>query len=131
MNFTGPVRLYWGMGGSVLRNHREVGNQFEDVAAAYLEDVGYVILERNYRDRLGEIDIVAKDGRYLVFVEVKYRMNLEKGDPAEAVHVQKQRKIRNAARGYLYRHHLGEDVPCRFDVVAILGQEIRLIKDAF
>nr|WP_024295349.1 MULTISPECIES: YraN family protein [Lachnospiraceae] len=114
-----------------MKNHREVGNEFEDAAAAYLEKNGYVILERNYRDRLGEIDIIAKNGIELVFVEVKYRRTLEKGDPAEAVHLLKQRKIRNAAKGYLYRHRLGEDIPCRFDVVAILGEEIRLIKDAF
>lgn len=114
-----------------MKNNREIGNEFEDVAAAYLEDGGYAILERNYRNKLGEIDIVAKEGRDLVFIEVKYRLNLEKGDPAEAVHDQKQRRIRNAARGYLYQHRLGEDVPCRFDVVAILGHEIRLIRDAF
>ncbi|MDR2025677.1 MAG: YraN family protein [Hungatella sp.] len=114
-----------------MKNHREVGRQFEDAAAAYLERKGYVILERNYGDRKGEIDIIAKEGKELVFIEVKYRRNLEKGDPGEAVHFLKQRKIRDAARRYLYRHHLGEDIPCRFDVVAILGQEIRLIKDAF
>lgn len=114
-----------------MKNKREIGNGYEDVAAKYLEEAGYVILERNYRDRFGEIDIIAKDGKEIVFVEVKYRQNLYKGDPAEAVHYFKQRRIWNTARYYLYRHHLGEDVPCRFDVVAILGQEIRLIKDAF
>ncbi len=114
-----------------MKNSRQVGNQFEEMAATYLQAAGYLILERNYRDRLGEIDIVAKDGRYLVFVEVKYRANSEKGDPAEAVHGRKQRRIRNGARGYLFCHGLGEDVACRFDVVAILGQDIRLIKDAF
>lgn len=114
-----------------MKNHREVGNEFEDVAAVFLEENGYEILERNYRDRLGEIDIIAKNGIELVFVEVKYRRTLEKGDPTEAIHLLKQRKIRNAAKGYLYRHRLGEDIPCRFDVVAILGEEIRLIKDAF
>lgn len=114
-----------------MKNSRQIGSRFEEMAASYLQDAGYEILERNYRDRLGEIDIVARDGRYLVFVEVKYRANSEKGDPAEAVHGGKQRRIRNGARGYLYRHGLGEDVACRFDVVAVLGQEIRLIKDAF
>jgi len=99
-----------------LKNNREIGSEFEDAAAAYLESKGYVILERNFGDRKGEIDIIAKDGKELVFIEVKYRRNLEKGD---------------AAKRYLYRCHLGEDIPCRFDVVAILGQEIRLIKDAF
>ncbi|WP_415067740.1 YraN family protein [Lacrimispora sp.] len=114
-----------------MKNSRQVGNQFEEMAASYLQGAGYEILERNYRDRLGEIDIVARDGRYLVFIEVKYRTSSEKGDPAEAVHSRKQRRIRNGARGYLYCHGLGEDVACRFDVVAILGHEIRLIQDAF
>ncbi len=114
-----------------MKNKREIGNGYEDMAAAYLEDEGYVILDRNYRDRHGEIDIIAKEGRELVFVEVKYRQNLQKGDPAEAVHFFKQRRIWNTARRYLYCHHLGEDIPCRFDVVAILGKEVRLIKNAF
>nr|WP_314463267.1 YraN family protein [uncultured Clostridium sp.] len=112
-------------------NNRETGNRFEGIAADYLERAGYKILERNYRDRSGEIDLIAKDGKYYVFVEVKYRENAKKGDPAEAVDGRKQLKIRNTARRYLYRHRLGESVPCRFDVVAILGQEIRLIRDAF
>ena len=113
------------------KNNRKIGAQYEQAVGYYLEQQGYVILEFNYRCRLGEIDIIAKNGIELVFVEVKYRRTLEKGDPAEAVHLLKQRKIRNAAKGYLYRHRLGEDIPCRFDVVAILGEEIRLIKDAF
>lgn len=114
-----------------MKNNREIGSRFEEMAAAYLRNTGYVILERNYRNKLGEIDIIARDGRTLVFVEVKYRINLEKGDPAEAVHGQKQRKIRNVAKMYLYQQQLGEDIPCRFDVVAILGSDIRLIRDAF
>lgn len=83
--FTGAVllKILWE---ALFENHREVGRQFEDAAAAYLESKGYVILERNYGDRKGEIDIIAKDGKELVFIEVKYRRNLEKGDPAEAVH---------------------------------------------
>lgn len=114
-----------------MKSTREIGNEYESMAASYLQNDGYEILERNYRDKLGEIDIVAKDGKELVFIEVKYRLNLSKGDPAEAVDKRKQMRIRNGARGYLYRHHIDEDVPCRFDVVAILGEEIRLIKDAF
>ncbi|MBE5992278.1 MAG: YraN family protein [Paenibacillaceae bacterium] len=112
-------------------NNRETGSRFEEVAADYLQHAGFEILERNYRDRSGEIDIIAKDGSYYVFVEVKYRENANMGDPAEAVDARKQLKIRNTARRYLYRNRLGESVPCRFDVVAILGQEIRLISDAF
>ena len=112
-------------------NKRETGSRFEEIAADYLQHAGYEILERNYRDRSGEIDLIAKDGSYYVFVEVKYRENASMGDPAEAVDARKQLKIRNTARRYLYRNRLGESVPCRFDVVAILGQEIRLISDAF
>ncbi len=113
------------------KSTREIGNEYESMAASYLQSFGYEIIERNYRDKLGEIDIIAKDGRELVFVEVKYRLNLSKGDPAEAVGKRKQIRLQNGARGYLYRHHLEEDIPCRFDVVAILGEEIRLIKNAF
>lgn len=112
-------------------NTREIGSAYETVAASFLKQAGYDILEQNYRDRTGEIDLIANDGKYYVFIEVKYRVNGKKGDPAEAVHGKKQVKIRNMARRYLYQHHLGEDTPCRFDVVAILGEEVRLIQNAF
>lgn len=112
-------------------NNRETGSCYENIAAAFLEDQGYVILERNYRDRIGEIDLIAKDGEDLVFVEVKYRKDCKKGYPEEAVGYRKQQHIRHTAQYYLYRRHGGRDIPCRFDVVSILGDEIRLIKDAF
>ncbi len=113
------------------RNRRKVGKCYEDLAALYLKEQGYEILERNYRDRLGEIDLIAKDGQYLVFVEVKYRRDPKSGYPEEAVGGRKQKKIRHTASYYLYRRGYGEDMPCRFDVVSIAGQEISLIKDAF
>lgn len=113
------------------RNKRSLGSRYEDMASAFLEQQGYEILERNFRDRHGEIDIIAKDGRYLVFVEVKYRRNRKKGYPEEAVGFHKQQHIRSAARYYLYSRHYGEDTPCRFDVVSILGEEIRVIQNAF
>lgn len=112
-------------------NKREIGSRYEDMAAAFLEQQGFRILERNFRDRKGEIDLVARDGNILVFVEVKYRKDIQKGYPEEAVGYSKQQRIRHTAEYYLYRHHLGEDTACRFDVVSILGTEIRLIKDAF
>ncbi|WP_313070143.1 YraN family protein [Lacrimispora sp.] len=114
-----------------MKNNREIGTEYEIIAADFLEKSGYKILERNYRNKMGEIDLIAMDGADLVFIEVKYRKSLLKGDPAEAVNYKKQIRIRNAARGYLYFSHLGEETSCRFDVVAILGQEIRLIQDAF
>lgn len=112
-------------------NKRQVGSSYEEIAAAYLRTQGFEILVKNYRCRQGEIDLIARDGRYLVFIEVKYRADSRKGDPAEAVTGLKQAHIRNTARYYLYSHQYGEDTPCRFDVVSILGEEIRLISNAF
>lgn len=112
-------------------NKRQTGSRYESEAAAFLEQQGFQILERNYRDRKGEIDIIAKDGNCLVFVEVKYRKDRLNGDPEEAVGYSKQQRIRHTAEYYLYSHHLSDSTPCRFDVVSILGTELRLIKDAF
>lgn len=113
------------------KNNRETGSRHESQAAVFLTEQGYVILERNYRCRSGEIDLIAKDNGYLVFIEVKYRSSGYSGDPAEAVDMKKRHKIAGAARYYLLTHGYGEDIPCRFDVVAILGDEVRVVKDAF
>ncbi len=114
-----------------MDNKRETGSYYEEKAAAFLQKKGYEILEKNYRNRSGEIDLIARDGGYLVFVEVKYRSDLRNGWPEEAVDARKQMKIRQTARYYLYSHGYTEETPCRFDVAAILGEEIRLIKNAF
>ena len=111
-------------------NRRETGTQYEERAAEYLIAQNYQILERNYRIRSGEIDIIARDGTILVFIEVKYRKNEESGNPLEAVDIRKQKKIINVARYYLYQKKYG-DVPCRFDVIGICGSHIEHIKDAF
>ena len=112
-------------------NKREVGSRYEEVAAAYLADMGYTVLEKNYRCKQGEIDIIASLQGYLIFIEVKYRKNLKSGSPLEAVGPSKQNRIRQAARYYLYSHGYGEDQPCRFDVIGILGSQIILIQNAF
>lgn len=112
-------------------NKRAVGRRWEELAAAYLCSLGYEILDRNFYIRGGEVDIVARDGNYLVFIEVKYRSTSAAGDPAEAVDGRKQKRIRLAAREYLMKKGLTEDIPCRFDVVAIVGNNIRLIPNAF
>jgi putative endonuclease len=112
-------------------NRRIIGSRYEEAAAAFLKDQGYEIVERNYRDRQGEIDLIARDGPYLVFVEVKYRKDTGTGYPEEAVHGGKQKKIRRTASYYMYSRGLGEETPCRFDVVAITGSEIRVIRNAF
>lgn len=111
-------------------NRRETGTQYEERAAEYLIAQNYQILERTYRIRSGEIDIIARDGTVLVFIEVKYRKNDESGNPLEAVDIRKQRKIIKVARYYLYQKKYG-DVPCRFDVIGICGSHIEHIKDAF
>ena len=74
-------------------NKREKGTEYEAVAAKYLEGCGYEIISLNYRCRVGEIDIIAKDEEYLVFVEVKYRKNERMGSPFDAVDFRKQQKI--------------------------------------
>ena len=96
----------------------------------YLKDKGYVIVVTNYRNRLGEIDIIAKDKNVLVFVEVKSRATLAFGRPCEAVDFRKQQKIRKVAELYLLqKQKYYSDV--RFDVVEVLGDEINHIKNAF
>lgn len=114
-----------------ILNKRAEGTAYENRAAQYLEAHGYQILAHNYRCKQGEIDLIAKDGDYLVFVEVKYRKDARSGYGAEAVNRQKQRRIINSARWYLAQQGLGESVPCRFDVVSFCGEEITLIQDAF
>ena len=112
-------------------NKRAVGTAYEKLAGAYLMQQGYEIVAYNFRCRMGEIDIVAKDGAYLVFVEVKYRSNEKNGSPLEAVDIRKQRIISKVASYYCLTHGYGETTPCRFDVVAINGEEYTLIKNAF
>lgn len=112
-------------------NKRAVGTAYEKLAGAYLEQQGYEIVMYNFRCRMGEVDIIAKDGEYLVFVEVKYRSSERSGNPLEAVNVKKQRIISKVASYYCLTHGYGETKPCRFDVVAINGTEYTLIKNAF
>ncbi len=112
-------------------NKRQVGSHYEQLAADYLIKNGVQILERNFRCSQGELDLIVRDGRYLVFIEVKYRTTVSKGEPLESVNLRKQQRIRNAARYYLYQHRYGEDTPCRFDVISILDGEIRWIQNAF
>ena len=113
------------------QNRRAVGAKWETLAEQYLTEKGLRILERNYYFKGGEIDLIAVDGEYLCFIEVKYRKTEALGFPEEAVGYAKQRKLLLGARRYLYEHQLPESIPCRFDVVAILGQQITWIQDAF
>ena len=115
----------------MTRNNRAVGSIYEEKIAAFLKQNGFVILERNYRCKQGEIDIIAKDGSYFVFIEVKYRASGSAGFSLEAIDHRKALRIRNAAVYYLYSHQRPEETPCRFDAAGIDGDEITYIRDAF
>jgi putative endonuclease len=103
------------------RTARALGRAGEDIACEYLEHKGYEILARGFSLFRGEIDIVARDGETLVFVEVKARADASHGRPEESVTLGKQRQIRRIAQGYLVTHP-APGVACRFDVIAILIQ---------
>ena len=112
-----------------------LGKLAEDLAVDTLERRGYAVLARRYRTRHGEIDIVARDGPYLVFVEVKARRDGRCGQPGDAVTRLKQRRIALMALRYLGRRRL-RDQPCRFDVVSVLWPDgeaprVEVIQGAF
>jgi putative endonuclease len=110
------------------------GKTGEDLACRELERRGYAIVARRYRRRGGELDIIARDGRTLVFVEVKAREGAAYGGAAAAVTAFKRRRIAQLALEYLTRHHL-HGTPCRFDVVSIDVDEgcaaIEVFQNAF
>lgn len=114
----------------------ERGIEGEKHAARALKKKRYKIIDRNFRTPAGEIDIVARDGKCLVFVEVRTRASVDFGLPQETVVASKRKKLCNAARWYLQKKHIDE-VDCRFDVVAVIMDDesvkpqIEVIKDAF
>lgn len=111
-------------------NRRAYGDAGEDAACAYLTEKGWKIVARNLRRGPGEIDIVARRGTLVAFIEVKRRSGLRFGAPAEAVTPEKQRRIARVAALYLQENAL-EDAPARFDVIEILPGAIRHIEGAF
>lgn len=112
-------------------NKRETGSAWEQRAAEYMQERGMLIRERNYRNRQGEIDIIGSHEGYLVFVEVKFRSSTAKGYALQAVDRRKQRQICKVADYYRYTHGLGENIPVRYDVVAVQGEEIIWVQNAF
>jgi putative endonuclease len=106
------------------------GQEAEDRAAAHLKTQGFEVLARNARYKVGEIDIVAREGETLCFVEVRSRSHPGQVHPAATVDRRKQRQIIKAAMAYC-QHHRIKDTMLRFDVVAVTGQEIELIRNAF
>ena len=117
-------------------NKKQLGFLGEERVVNFLVEKKYQILFRNWRTKSGEIDIIALDfsnpkGATLVFVEVKYRSSQKAGVPESAVTIQKQKKICRVADYYRYIHHIGEQIPVRYDVIAVDNREIRWYQNAF
>ena len=96
-----------------------LGSQGEQAAADFLHQQGYKICARNFRVPVGEIDIIARQGEVLAFVEVKTRHGSRYGTPAQAVNYHKQQKIIQTAKWYLRQNHLEDRCFCRFDVLEV------------
>ena len=110
-----------------------LGDTGEDAAARFLETRGFEVLARNWRLKMGEIDIIAKEGSILVFVEVKTRRTADFVDPSVAVDFRKQRKLRRLAEAYIAIERPSFE-RCRFDVVSVVHDgltKLRHIPDAF
>ncbi len=118
------------------KDKNKFGKIGEALACAYLKKLGYAILSRNYRTKMGEIDIVAREGGCLVFVEVKTRQSDVYGMPEESINTKKMNKLTRLAQLYISNKRLHE-MTARFDVVSVLmpgifgKKTIRLIKNAF
>ena len=113
-----------------MESTKETGASAEDAAAAALIAAGYSIVARNWTCEVGELDVVARDGEILVFVEVRSRANADHGHAAEMVTLPKRRKVTRVAQLYLVLERPRYD-ECRFDVVAITGERLDIIKDAW
>lgn len=112
-------------------NKRKIGEDMESAVCRCLENHGWEILERNFRTRGGEIDIIAREKEVLVFMEVKYRSGPEAGYGSEAVGWRKQRTISHLALTYMMRHGYALSTPCRFDVAEITGTHLTVRRGAF
>lgn len=113
----------------------ELGRKGEDAALDFLKKEGYKIIKRNYKNKLGEIDIIAKDNTTLCFIEVKTRTSLSFGFPEEAINLHKRRQLNKVALSYLKQYNLF-NIPVRFDIISVILNDpekidIRIIKNAF
>lgn len=113
-----------------MQNNRKKGDIAEKRAIDFLQHKGYSIIETNYQKRCGEIDIIAKKESYIVFVEVKYRKNIAKGYPREAVCLKKQEKIKKTALYYIQENSL-DSFDFSFDVIEIINDDIVHLENAF
>ena len=112
----------------IILNTREIGNKYEDKSVETLVREAYKILERNYQNRFGEIDIIAEKNKELVFIEVKYRKTSKFGYGYEAVDRRKIMKILKLANYYIQLKKY-QDYKIRFDCMSYLGDELDWIKD--
>lgn len=112
-------------------NKRNIGSLQEDKAADYLINNGFKILERNYRCKIGEIDVIALKDNVIRFIEIKYRKTNDFGYATEAVSKKKQVKIIKTAQWYINEKKFGDDVSYSFDVIAIQGNNIQYIFNCY
>ena len=119
------------MSSPTLPTTMERGQWAEDLAAQRLATDGLQPVQRNYRCRWGEIDLIMRDQQTLVFVEVRFRSRGDYGSGADSVDTRKQQKLIATAEHYLQTHSKLQHVPCRFDVISVSPKEVRWIKDAF
>ena len=113
-----------------MRTRREVGVSGEDLAAAWYEANGYEVIDRNWRCRHGELDLVLRNGRQVVFCEVKARTGVGFGTPAEAITRDKKQRIRFLAARWL-EDAKPRPAEIRFDVAAVLGDDVEVLEGAF
>ncbi|NEZ46069.1 YraN family protein [Clostridium niameyense] len=117
--------------------NKDIGYFGEAIASKYLQNSSYIIIEKNFRCKIGEIDIIAKDNDYICFIEVKSRYSTCYGSPCEAVNYYKQKKLYKTAQMYIIKNHLFNKFNFRFDVVEVVFNKntnkpsIKLIKNAF
>ena len=116
-----------------MKNKRVLGNEGERAAATYLENIGYIVLEKNWRFKRSEIDLICKKDDTLVFVEVKTRSYVAFGEPEAAVDQKKAEKVMEGAEEYIFQNDWHGDI--RFDIVSILmndgKQKVLHLQDAF
>lgn len=117
---------------SSLNSNKIKGNFGEKLACRYLSDQGYSIIETNFKNRIGEVDIIANKKSIIIFVEVKSRSNINYGYPFEAVNKKKQDKLRKLAQSYISLHTL-IDTQFRFDIIEVYLKEgkVNHIENAF
>ena len=115
----------------MTRNLRKDGSAHEEKAKAFLEKYGIRIVDMNFRNRFGEIDLIGYEGDVLVFFEVKYRSSNASGYAEDAVNAKKRHTICKVADYYRMLHGIGDFQAIRFDVIAMNDRDIHWVKDAF